>query len=88
MPHLRPAIARRLREGGRPSFPPAPRDALILGGTVFSLLDEEAGPRAAVALARAIPAERPETALTRAFGRPLGEVTRDWRDYLDDCARS
>jgi len=84
VPHLRPAITRRLREGGRPSFPPAPRDALILGGTVFSLLDEEAGPRAAVALARAIPAERPETALTRAFGRPLGELTRDWRDYLDE----
>ncbi len=84
VPHLRPAIARRLREGARPSFPPAPRDALILGGTVFSLLDEEAGPRAAVALARAIPAERPETALAHAFGRPLGEVSRDWRDYLDD----
>jgi hypothetical protein len=84
VPHLRPAIARRLREGGRPSFPPAPRDALILGGTVFSLLEEEAGPRAAVGLARSIPAERPETALTRAFGRPMGGLTRDWRDYLDE----
>ncbi len=83
VPHLRPAITRRLREGGRPDFPPAPRDALILGGTVFSMLDEEAGPRAAVALARSIPAERPETALTHAFDRPLGELTRDWRDYLD-----
>jgi hypothetical protein len=84
VPHLRPAIARRLREGARPAFPPAPRDALILGGTVFSMLDQEAGPRAAVALARAIPAERAETALVRAFGRPLGELTRDWRDYLDE----
>jgi hypothetical protein len=82
--HLRPAITRRLREGGRPSFPPGPRDALILGGTIFSMLDGEAGPRAAVALAGSIPAERPETALTRAFERPLGELTRDWRDYLDD----
>ncbi len=84
VPHLRPAITRRLREGGRPSFPPGPRDALILGGTVFSMLDEEAGPRAAVELARSIPAERAETALTRAFERPLGELTRDWREYLDE----
>ena len=84
VPHLRPAIARRLREGERPAFPPAPRDALILGGTVFSMLDEEAGPRAAVALARAIPAERPETALVHAFGRPFAELSRDWRDYLDE----
>ena len=51
---------------------------------MFSLLDAEAGPRAAVALAQAIPAERPESALTHAFGRPLAEVARDWRDYLDD----
>lgn len=84
VPHLRPAIARRLREGGRPAFPPAPRDALILGGTVFSLLDAEAGPRAAVYLAQAIPAERAESALTHAFGRPMGELARDWRDYLEE----
>ena len=83
VPYLRPAIARRLREGARPSFPPAPRDALILGGTVFSLLEEEAGPRAAVALAGAIPAERSQSALAQAFGRPLGEVAREWHAYLD-----
>lgn len=84
VPHLRPAIARRLREGGRPAFPPAPRDALILGGTVFSLLADEAGPRAAVQLARSIPAERPETALTHAFERPMQELAGDWHDYLDE----
>ena len=38
-PHLRAAIVRRLREGGRPEFPPAPRDAMLLGGTVFALLE-------------------------------------------------
>lgn len=84
MPHLRAAIVRRLREGGRPSFPPALSDALLLGGTVFALLEEEAGPRAAASLATAIPAERPETALARAFGRPLGELAGDWRAYLDE----
>ncbi len=51
---------------------------------MFALLEEEAGPRAAAALASAIPAERAETALAQAFGRPLGELARDWRDYLDD----
>lgn len=84
VPHLRAAIARRLHEGGRPSFPPAPSDALLLGGTIFALLEEEAGPSAAAALAGAIPAERTETALSHAFKRPLGELARDWRDYLDE----
>ena len=32
--HLRAAVARRLREGPRPSFPPSARDAPLLGGTV------------------------------------------------------
>ena len=83
VPHLRAAITRRLREGGRPSFPPAPSDALLLGGTVFTLLEQEAGPRAAASLAATIPAERPDTALAHAFGRPVGEIDADWRAYLD-----
>ena len=36
--HARPAIARRLREGRRPSFPPGVRDAPLLGGTVIDLV--------------------------------------------------
>ena len=36
--HARPAIARRLREGRRPDFPPGVRDAPLLGGTVIDLL--------------------------------------------------
>lgn len=83
VPHLHAAIVRRLHEGGRPSFPPAPSDALLLGGTVFALLEEAAGPRAAASLAAAIPTERPQTALAHAFERPLDEVARDWRAYLD-----
>ncbi len=51
--HVRPAVARRLREGGAPAFPPKPADALLLGGTVFDLLAREEGERAAVAAARA-----------------------------------
>ena len=51
VPHMRAAVARRMREGGRPSFPPPARDALVLGGTVFDFLAREAGPDAADALA-------------------------------------
>ena len=37
--------------GRRPRFPPASRDAWVLGGTVFSLLEHERGPEACVELA-------------------------------------
>ena len=47
--HVRPAVARRLREGRAPAFPPRPADALLLGGTVFDLLAREEGDRAVVA---------------------------------------
>src|SRR4051812_49803267 len=50
--HVRPAVARRLREGRAPAFPPKPADALLLGGTVFALLAREEGEKAAVAAAR------------------------------------
>ena len=50
-PYLRPAIVRRLREDARPEFPPSARDAMLLGGTIFSMLEREAGPGAAAALA-------------------------------------
>ena len=49
--HLRAAVVRRLREGGRPDFPPSTRDAQLLGGTLFAMLEEESGPEAPVELA-------------------------------------
>jgi hypothetical protein len=78
-PHLRSAIVRRLREGGRPEFPPPARDALLLGGTVFSLLDTAA----AVELALAPLSDSPRQAIAGAFGRPFASVERDWRDQLE-----
>ena len=45
------ALVRRLREGGTPAFPPAARDAQLLGGTIYTLLDEVAGEQACVDLA-------------------------------------
>jgi hypothetical protein len=80
--HLRAAIVRRLHEGGRPAFPPAPRDAQLLGGTLFSLLERERGLDAAVQLAGSRVGDRPAAVLGRAFDRPAAAVERDWRDYL------
>jgi hypothetical protein len=77
--HVRPAVARRLREGTAPAFPPGRSDALLLGGTVFDLLAREEGDRAAVAMARATPDE----ALNAAFrGRRERHTEAAWRSHL------
>jgi hypothetical protein len=83
VPHLRAAIVRRLREGPRPVFPPSARDALLLGGTVFSVLERDAGRQAAAALATERLGGSPRELIERAFGRRLHRVERDWRDQLD-----
>jgi hypothetical protein len=80
--HMRAAIARRLREGGRPTFPPDARDALVLGGTVFGLLERERGVDACAELAQAPEWSRPGKAIEAAFGRPAASVERSWADYL------
>ena len=81
-PHLRAAIVRRLHEGGRPELPPPARDAQLLGGTVFSLLEMQEGRDAAVALAMSRDSEGPRRALEGAFGRSLAAIRAEWRDYL------
>jgi hypothetical protein len=86
VPHLRPAIVRRLREGGRPSFPPDVRDAMLLGGTVFDLLEREHGPKAAAALATSPLDRGARSVLVDAFGRQLAGVERDWRATLDSLS--
>jgi hypothetical protein len=81
--HARPAIARRLREGGTPSFPPGRRDAPLLGGSVFDLLAREEGDRAGVELARTPLSEGPVRALEGAFrGRALRHTEDTWRSHL------
>jgi hypothetical protein len=83
-PHLRAAIVRRLHEGARPEFPPSTRDATLLGGTLFSLLEEQDGARATVALAqRTRDDDGPRRAIEWAFGRRAASVEREWRNYLD-----
>jgi hypothetical protein len=81
-PLLRAAIVRRLREGGRPAFPPEARDAMLLGGTVFGLLEEQQGSRAAAALATSDLERGPRSVLVDAFGRQLAGVESDWRELL------
>jgi hypothetical protein len=81
--HLRPAVARRLREGGAPAFPPGRRDAPLLGGTVFDLLAREEGERACVRLARGPHPGGPAAALEGAFpGRSLRHTEGAWRSHL------
>lgn len=80
--HARPAVARRLREGAEPSFPPAVKDAILLGGTVLDLLAHEQGERAVVDLCTRLPAVEPERALEHAFGRQLVATGGNWRAHL------
>jgi hypothetical protein len=81
--HARPAIARRLREGRSPSFPPSLRDAPLLGGTVIDLLVREEGQRAAAQLACRLHRGGPRAALAKAFGgRPLMHTEGAWRSHL------
>jgi hypothetical protein len=79
----RPAIARLLRERPAPRFPPGLRDAALLGGTVFDLLERERGTAAAVSLAFARPRGSPARALEQAFsGRSLTHTQGVWRAHL------
>jgi hypothetical protein len=81
--HARPAIARRLREGRRPAFPPGLRDAALLGGTVLDLLARERGPEAAMRLACYLNPAGPQVALEEAFGgRALVDTEGTWRSHL------
>jgi hypothetical protein len=81
--HARPAIARRLREGGRPTFPPGLRDAPLLGGTVIDLLAREQGQRAPADLCTRLDPQGPRAALHKAFGgRPLVDTEAVWRSHL------
>ncbi len=84
--HARPAIARRLHEGGGVGgirFPPGLRDATLLGGTVIDLLVREEGERAAARFAMRLHPQGHRAALSEAFGgRPLLQTEDAWRSHL------
>jgi hypothetical protein len=81
--HARPAIARRLHEGRRPSFPPGYRDAALLGGTVIDLLAREEGTTAAAQFVCRLHPQGPRAALAKAFGgRAFVHTEGAWRSHL------
>jgi len=81
--YARPAIARRLREGPEPAFPPGVRDAVLLGGTVVDLLAREEGEAAAITFSSTAGSGSPAAALVQAFrGRPLVHTEGTWRGHL------
>lgn len=85
--HARPAIARRLHDGIRPSFPPGVRDSLLLGGTVIDLLVRERGEQAAAEFACRLDPRGPRAALVSAFdGRPFRHTEQAWRSHLQRLA--
>lgn len=81
--HSRPAVARRLREGGPPSFPPGLRDAPLLGGTVIDLLAREQGRPATALFACRLHPQGARAALSKAFdGRAFVQTEGAWRSHL------
>lgn len=84
---FRAAVIRRLREGSRPSFPPGRRDAILLGGTVFDLLEEYRGGGACELLIARLRRDGPRANLEAAFDLDAREVEDMWRQYLRDLSR-
>jgi hypothetical protein len=82
VPLFRAAVIRRMREGKPPSFPPSARDAIILGGSVFDLLDREVGRTAADVLVSRPGRGGLQASLEIAFDAPLREIETAWRRHL------
>src|SRR5215212_6330043 len=85
-PLFRAAVSTRLRSRNPPAFPPSARDAIILGGTVFNLLERERGPDACDVLAARLRRDGPRAAIELAFGARFRHVEQEWRTYLRKLA--
>jgi len=85
---FRTAVLRRLNEGPEPEFPPSARDAIILGGSVFALLDREVGPHACDLLVSRLRKDGPARALENAFGVGIEVIEPAWREHVADLAGS
>src|SRR5215203_3321701 len=83
---FRAAVITRLREGERPAFPPSRRDALILGGTVFDMLERHAGPDACAMLVARLRRQGGDGTLALAFDARPREIEQAWREQLDEVA--
>jgi hypothetical protein len=73
-----------MRQGDRPAFPPSARDAIILGGTIFDLLERERGRDACTVLVSRLRREGAQRAIELAFDGRFREVEDEWRRYLRD----
>jgi hypothetical protein len=83
----RAATIRRLRESASPTFPPSRRDAVILGGTIFDLLENERGPEACERLVAKLLPQGPDVQLEDAFDARFREIEDAWRDHLREMVR-
>ena len=79
---FRAAVSTRMRQGDPPAFPPSARDAIILGGTVFDLLERERGRDACALLVSRLRRGGAESSLEIAFDKRFREVESDWRRHL------
>ena len=84
----RAAVIRRLRESSRPAFPPSRRDAVILGGTIFDLLENERGPEACERLVDGLLPGGPTVTLEDAFDARFRDIEDAWRNHLRGMIRA
>ncbi|MGH2925385.1 MAG: hypothetical protein ACRDK1_05360 [Solirubrobacterales bacterium] len=82
VPLFRAAVSTRLRDRRAPSFPPSPRDAMILGGTIFDLLERERGRDACDVLVARLRRDGPRASLELAFDARFRDIEQSWRSYL------
>lgn len=83
---FRAAVRTRLREGPEPDFPPSVRDSLILGGTIFDLLEDAAGHASCEMLVSRLRRDGPRANLELAFDARFRDIERAWRSHLDRIA--
>jgi hypothetical protein len=81
-PLFRAAVSTRMRQGKPPSFPPSARDAIILGGTIFDLLERERGRDACSLLVSRLRKGGAESSMEIAFDAKFREIESLWRRYL------
>lgn len=83
---FRAAVILRLREGAPPTFPPGRRDAIILGGTVFEVLEDHRGSAACEQIVSRLKRGGPAANLETAFGLRAREAEELWRQHLTEIA--
>ena len=86
--HGRAVVGQYLRAGGRPHFPPGPRDAPLLAPTLIEMLAEQEGLGSVVRLAGRLHTGGSHAALLNAFpGQGLSSIEAEWRSRLRRLAQ-